>query len=296
MSLLLEQLAVIGKKLSILLEMIQFKLTVFALPFALTGALLASRGLPEIGILLWIIVAMVGARTCAMGFNRVVDRRFDKANPRTANRALPAGDIRLGEAWAMIISSGLLFFYACWNLNQLTLILSPFALGLTLFYSLTKRFTLFCHLILGVALAFAPLGGWVAVQGSLTGYPLVLSAGVIFWVAGFDTIYACLDADFDRREGLYSLPSRIGKKNAFRLAGGFHILAFVFFTLTGYQAGLNTVYYLGIVLASAALLYQHMLVKPEDLSRIHASFFSMNGFISVTLFVATWLSLATLGQ
>lgn len=294
MSFLLEKIAAIGKKVSILLEMIQFKLTVFALPFACTGAFLASRGIPESRILLWIIVAMVGARTCAMGFNRIVDRKFDQANPRTANRALPAGEVRLGEAWAMILCSGVLFFYACWNLNPLTLFLSPFALGLTLFYSLTKRFTSFCHLILGVALAFAPLGGWVAVQGSLTGYPFVLSAGVIFWVAGFDTIYACLDADFDRLEGLYSLPSRMGKKNAFRLAGGFHILAFVFFTLTGYQAGLNIFYYLGIVLASAALLYQHMLVRPEDLSRIHASFFSMNGFISITLFVATWLSLITL--
>ena len=292
----MEKLTVIGKKISILLEMIQFKLTVFALPFAFTGAFLASRGIPEYSKLLWILVAMVGARTCSMGFNRVVDRRFDKANPRTANRALPAGEVSLSEAWAMILFSGAVFFYACWNLNQLTLLLSPFALGLTLFYSLTKRFTIFCHLILGVALAFAPLGGWVAVQGSLTHYPMVLSAGVIFWVAGFDTIYACLDADFDRREGLHSLPSRMGKKNAFRLAGGFHILAFVFFTLTGYQAGLNIFYYLGIVLASGALLYQHMLVKPEDLSRIHASFFSMNGFISVTLFFATWLSLATLGN
>lgn len=292
----MEKLAVIGKKIAILLEMIQFKLTVFALPFALTGAFLASRGIPDARKLLWIIVAMVGARTCAMGFNRVVDCRFDKANPRTATRALPAGEVRVSEAWAMIVLSGGLFLYACWNLNQLTLLLSPFALGLTLFYSLTKRFTFFCHLILGVALAFAPLGGWVAVQGSLLGYPFVLSAGVIFWVAGFDTIYACLDADFDRREGLHSLPSRMGKKNAFRLAGGFHILAFVFFTLTGYHAGLNIFYYLGIALASAALLYQHMLVKPEDLSRIHASFFSMNGFISITVFVATWLSLATLGQ
>ena len=292
----MEKLTIIGNKVSILLEMIQFKLTVFALPFAFTGAFLASRGIPKYNILLLIIVAMVGARTCAMGFNRVVDRRFDKTNPRTANRALPAGEVRLSEAWAMIVFSGAVFFYACWNLNQLTLLLSPFALGLTLFYSLTKRFTLFCHLILGMALAFAPLGGWVAVQGSLTHFPAVLSAGVIFWVAGFDTIYACLDADFDRREGLHSLPSRIGKKNAFRLAGGFHILAFIFFTLTGYQAGLNIFYYLGIVLASGALLYQHMLVKPEDLSRIHASFFSMNGFISVTLFIATWLSLATLGN
>ena len=145
-------------------------------------------------------------------------------------------------------------------------------------------------------MAFSPFGGWVAVQGNVSGYPFFLSIGVIFWVAGFDTIYACLDADFDQQKGLHSLPSRLGKENAFRLAGFFHILAFVFFTLTGVQAGLNIFYYIGIVLASGALLYQHMLVKPEDLSRIHASFFSMNGFISVTLFVATWLSLATLGH
>lgn len=275
--------------------MIQFKLTVFALPFAFTGAFLASRGVPDMHVFFWILLAMVGARTCAMGFNRIVDRKFDGANPRTAARALPAGDIRLREAWAMVFLSGALFFLACYNLNLLTLLLAPFALGLTLFYSLTKRFTSFCHLILGVALAFSPLGGWVAVQGSLLGYPFVLSLGVIFWVAGFDTIYACLDADFDQQTKLHSLPSRLGKRNAFRVAGFFHLLAFVFFTLTGYQAGLNIFYYIGIILAAGALLYQHMLVKPEDLSRIHASFFSMNGFISVTLFVATWLSLATLG-
>ena len=292
----MEKLAIVAKKILILLEMIKFKLTVFALPFAFIGAFLASRGIPEINIFFWIILAMVGARTCAMGFNRIVDRKFDKANPRTATRAIPAGEVRLWEAWAMVFLSGALFFFSCFNLNHLTLLLSPFALGLTLFYSITKRFTSFCHLILGVALAFSPLGGWVAVQGSLVDYPFVLSFGVLFWVAGFDTIYACLDADFDRQTRLHSLPSRIGKKNAFRLAGCFHLLAFVFFALTGYQAELNIFYYIGVVLAAGALLYQHMLVKPEDLSRIHASFFQMNGFISVTLFVATWISLATLGK
>ncbi len=292
----MEKLATVGRKISILLEMIQFKLTVFALPFAFTGAFLASRGIPDGNIFLWIVLAMVGARTCAMGFNRIVDREFDGANPRTAARALPSGKVQPWEAWLMVVSSGALFFLACFQLNHLTLLLSPFALGLTLFYSLTKRFTSLCHLILGVALAFSPLGGWVAVQGSLVGFPFVLSIGVIFWVAGFDTIYACLDADFDRQIRLHSLPSRLGKKNAFRLAGCFHLLAFVFFTLTGYQSGLNVVYYIGVVLAAGALLYQHMLVRPEDLSRIHASFFSMNGFISITLFVATWLSLATLGE
>ncbi len=283
------------EKIKILLEMIQFKLTVFALPFAFTGAFLASRGLPKMSILFWVIIAMVGARTCAMGFNRIVDYKFDRDNPRTANRALPAGDVKLVEAWTMVVLAGLLFFYACYNLNNLTLLLAPLALGLTLFYSLTKRFTAFCHVVLGVALAFSPLGGWVAVQGSLVDYPFVLSLGVMFWVAGFDTIYACLDADFDKKVGLYSLPSRLGKKNAFRLAGFFHILAFVLFTLTGVVAGLNIFYYVGIILAAGALCYQHMLVRPENLSKIHASFFSMNGFISITLFIATWVSLVTMG-
>lgn len=151
--------------------------------------------------------------------------------------------------------------------------LAPFALGLTLFYSLTKRFTSCCHLILGVALAFSPLGGWVAVQGTLTAFPWVLSAGVLFWVAGFDTVYACLDAEFDRTAGLYSLPSRLGRRNAFRLAAAFHVLAFVLFTLAGIQAGLNYVYYIGIVLTAGALFYQHMIVNPNDLSKIQVSFF-----------------------
>ena len=280
-------------KIQIMLEMIQFKLTVFALPFAFTGAFLAARTIPRLHIIFWIIVAMVGARTCAMGFNRIIDRSFDKDNPRTAERAIPAGQVSVAEAWAMVILAGLLFFFACSMLNSLTLMLAPFGLFLTLFYSITKRFTALCHVILGVALAFSPLGGWVAVQGSFAGYPFALSLGVIFWVAGFDTIYGCLDADFDRQAGLYSLPSRIGKKNAFRVAGAFHVLAF-FFVVTGVQAGLNIFYYLGIVLTSCALLYQHLLVSPDDLSRIRASFFSMNGFISITIFLATWVSLASL--
>ncbi|WP_136806155.1 UbiA-like polyprenyltransferase [Desulfosediminicola flagellatus] len=283
------------KKIGILLEMIKFKLTIFAMPFAFTGAFLAGRGLPDWKVFLWIILAMAGARTCAMGFNRIVDRKFDGANPRTEARAIPAGEVSMVEASAMVVFAGLIFFFACYSLNPLTLALSPVALFLTLFYSYTKRFTALCHLVLGVALAFSPLGGWVAVKGSLVGYPWVLSLGVLFWVAGFDTIYACLDADFDRKIGLHSLPSRIGKKRAFRLAGLFHILAFAFFTLTGLYAQLNVFYFIGIILTAGALLYQHKLVNPEDLSRIHVSFFSMNGFISVALFFATWLALITNG-
>lgn len=279
------------KKIAILLEMIKFKLTIFAMPFAFMGAFLAARGVPDLRTFLLVILAMVGARTCAMGFNRIVDASFDKANPRTAERAIPSGAVSGLEAWTMVIVAALLFFLAAWLLNPLTFKLAPFALGLTLFYSLTKRFTSLCHIILGVALAFSPLGGWVAVQGSLASFPWALSAGVLFWVAGFDTVYGCLDADFDRKAGLHSLPSRLGSRVAFRLAAGFHVLALVLFALTGVQAGLNAFYFIGVILAAGALFYQHWIVNPNDLSRIQVSFFSMNGFISLALFIATWLSL-----
>jgi 4-hydroxybenzoate polyprenyltransferase len=279
------------KKIVILLEMIKFEHTVFALPFAFMGAFLAARGVPGPATFVWIVLAMVGARTCAMGFNRIVDREFDKLNPRTASRALPANTVKLSEAWTMVLLAAGLFFFACYNLNQLTLMLSPFALGLTLLYSLTKRFTWLCHVVLGLALAFSPLGGWVAVSDSLLNYPYVLSLGVLFWVAGFDTVYACLDADFDAELGLFSLPARFGRKNAFRLAVLFHVIAFVFFFVTGLVSSLNFPYYLGILFTGAALFYQHLVVNPRDLSRIQLSFFTMNGLISLTLFVATWLSL-----
>jgi 4-hydroxybenzoate polyprenyltransferase len=226
-----------------------------------------------------------------MGFNRIVDREYDRLNPRTASRALPARAVKLTEAWSMVIVAAGLFFFACYNLNQLTFILSPFALGLSLFYSLTKRFTWLCHVVLGLALAFSPLGGWVAVSGSLQNYPYVLSIGVLFWVAGFDTVYACLDADFDTRMGLFSLPARFGRRNAFRMAVLFHVIAFILFVLTGIHARLNFIYYMGILLTGAALFYQHLVVNPRDLSRIQLSFFTMNGLISLTLFVATWISL-----
>jgi 4-hydroxybenzoate polyprenyltransferase len=283
------------KKLHILLEMIKFKHTVFALPFALMGAFLAARGLPSLRIFFWVILAMVGARTAAMTFNRIADYRFDAANPRTKKRAIPAGEVSLKESWLMVTASSFLFFMACWMLNPLALMMSPFALGLTFFYSLTKRFTWLCHVVLGIALAVSPLGGWVATTGSLAGYPWVLSLGVLFWVTGFDIVYASQDAEFDRKAGLYSMPAVLGRKNAFRLAITFHTLAFVLFTLTGYLQGLNIVYYIGIVLAGSALFYQHLIVNPRDLSRIQMSFFSMNGFISLTLFVTTCISLLMAG-
>lgn len=281
------------KKIAILLDMIKFEHTVFAMPFALMGAFLAERGVPAAATFGWIVLAMAGARTCAMGFNRIADRAFDKENPRTADRALPAATVKLWEAWLLVIGAAALFFFACYNLNRLTLQLAPVALFLTLFYSYTKRFTWFCHVVLGVALAFSPLGGWVAVTGSFTGFPFFLSAGVLFWVAGFDAVYACLDTDFDLRTGLYSLPARFGKKATFRLAVSAHIIAFGFFLATGIVAGLNFFYYIGIAFTGAALFYQHLVVNPRDLSRIQLSFFTMNGLISLTLFAATWLALVT---
>ncbi|MFZ5774560.1 MAG: UbiA-like polyprenyltransferase [Thermodesulfobacteriota bacterium] len=278
-------------KIKILLEMIKFEHTVFALPFALMGAFLARRGVPDGATFGWVVLAMTGARTAAMGFNRIADRNFDAANPRTADRAIPAGSVRLIEAWGMVVVSAALFFFACANLNPLTLWLSPLALGLTFLYSLTKRFTWLCHVVLGVALAFSPLGGWVAVRGELAGFPWVLSLGVICWVAGFDTVYACLDADFDRAAGLFSLPARFGRERAFRLAVALHVVAFLLFVATGMAANLNAYYYTGVALTAAALFYQHLVVNPKDLSRIQLSFFTMNGLISLTLFIATWLSL-----
>jgi len=281
------------KKIRILLEMIKFEHTIFAMPFALIGAFLAARGLPSFHVFLWVVLAMAGARTAAMGFNRIVDRRIDALNPRTADRAIPAGQVSLIEAWLMVLFSTALFFFACLMLNRLALFLSPFALGMTFFYSLTKRFTWFCHVVLGMALSFSPLGGWVAVTGSFNGFPWVLPLGVLFWVAGFDTVYACLDAEFDRKMGLFSMPSRFGRQGAFKIAVLFHAIAFSLFTATGMISDLNYFYYGGILLTGVAIFYQHLVVNPRDLSRIQLSFFTMNGLISLTLFAATWLSLVT---
>ena len=280
-------------KLAVLLEMIKFKHSVFALPFALMAVLLAARGLPPLAVLFWVIVAMVGCRTAAMTFNRIVDRRFDAANPRTAGRALPAGLVGTKEAWMLVLASSALFLFACAMINRATLLLAPFVLALVLFYSLTKRFTWLCHLVLGLALSLAPLGGWAAVTGAFSGYPWPLTLGVLFWVAGFDCIYACLDADFDREAGLHSMPAAFGRAASFRLAVAFHALAFGLFTLTGILMGLNGWYYAGIAVTAGALFYQHAIVSPQDLSRIKMSFFSMNGLIALTLFIATCLSIAT---
>ncbi|MDR3089117.1 MAG: putative 4-hydroxybenzoate polyprenyltransferase [Desulfobulbaceae bacterium] len=278
-------------RLAVFLEMIKFKLTAFALPFALCGAFLAANGAPGVATFFWIIVAMAAARTSAMAFNRIADKRFDQENPRTRHRALPSGQVAGVEAWLLTIAAALLFFFACWRLNALALWLAPLALALIWGYSYTKRFTACCHVILGLCLSISPLGGWVAVSGSLTNYPWALSLAVLFWVAGFDTIYSCLDRDYDREAGLFSLPSRLGVGGALRLAAFFHLLAGGCFILTGWLCKLHWSYYLFLALALAALWYQHCVVKADDLSRMQLAFQTMNSAVSVVIFFAVWLAL-----
>ncbi|HEX4956486.1 MAG TPA: UbiA-like polyprenyltransferase [Thermoanaerobaculia bacterium] len=277
-------------------ELVKLPHTLFALPFALAGALLGAGGLPPLAVAGWVVVAMVGARTAGMAFNRLADRRFDAANPRTADRALPAGRVRPAEAWALVAGGVGLFLLACWALNGWTLALAPLALALVLGYSLTKRFTHGSHLVLGAALALAPFGGWLASRGTPAGFPWPLSLAVLAWVAGFDTLYACLDVDFDRRAGLYSLPARFGPAGALALARWFHALAFAGFVATGWWADLGWPWWLGLSGAGVALVAQHALVKPGDLSRMQLAFFTLNAGVSTVLLLATWASLTPWGR
>jgi 4-hydroxybenzoate polyprenyltransferase len=270
-------------QLRVTLEMIKIEHTLFALPFAFLGAIAAARGVPELRTLFWITVAMVGARSAAMAFNRIADRDFDAANPRTATRAIPAGLLGLNFARAFTVVSALVFFLAAAMLNRLTLILAPVALGSVLLYSYAKRFTSLSHLVLGWCLSIAPAGAWIAVRGDLTREPLLLSAAVMLWTAGFDILYACQDADFDRRAGLYSIPSRLGVARALWVARGLHVLMFLslvaFFALSGGGVlGLA-----GVVATGALLVYQHSIVRADDLSRLNAAFFTTNAFVSVIL-------------
>jgi len=273
------------------LEMIKFEHTLFALPFAFLGATLAAREmLPQtpsfwVSKFLWIAVAMVGARSAAMTFNRIADRGIDAANPRTATRALPAGLLDLKFAVAFAIVSSALFLLAASQLNRLTLILSPIALGSVLLYSYTKRFTAFSHLILGWCLAIAPSGAWIAIQGKLTSVPLLLSLSVMLWTAGFDILYACQDYDFDRQAGLYSIPRRFGIKGALRIARATHALMFIALVLFFISAHLGWLGLIGVIATGALLIYQHSIVKTGDLSRLNAAFFTTNAFVSVILFI-----------
>ncbi|MGQ9687566.1 MAG: UbiA-like polyprenyltransferase [Desulfobaccales bacterium] len=278
-------------KLKIILEMIKIQHTVFALPFAFMGALLAARGLPGGRVAFFILLAMVGARSAAMAFNRMADAELDARNPRTADRALPRGLVSRGFTLGFILASSLVFFYAASQLNPLCLALSPFALAVVLGYSYTKRFTWASHLVLGAALGLAPVGGWVAVRGDLAATPVVLGLGVLLWVAGFDILYALQDEDFDRRQGLYSLPVRLGRGRAMTLARRLHLGAAALFFLTGRLAGLGAVYYGAALAAGLLLWWEHRLLSPTDLSRLNQAFFTLNSAVSLALGAATLLSL-----
>ncbi|HEV8253470.1 MAG TPA: UbiA-like polyprenyltransferase [Vicinamibacteria bacterium] len=268
-------------------RMVRLSHSVFALPFALASMTLAARGGVRWQQVLWIVVAMVAARSAAMGFNRLADHELDARNPRTAGRELPRGALTRGEVWAFVgLSAGLLVLAAA-MLNPLCLALSPLALAIVFAYSYTKRFTSLSHVVLGLALGIAPVGAWLAVRGELALTPVVLALAVLAWVAGFDVIYACQDAEFDRREGLHSLPARLGIGRALHLARALHVMAVALLALIYRLAPLHPIYLAGVALVALLLVYEHRLVRPDDLSRVDAAFFTVNGWISAGYFVFT---------
>ncbi|MCX6613802.1 MAG: putative 4-hydroxybenzoate polyprenyltransferase [Acidobacteria bacterium] len=270
------------------LDMIKFEHSIFAMPFALTGALLAWRSLnfnvdtPGLK-LLYIVLAMIGARSAAMTFNRILDARIDAKNPRTAMRHIPSGQLSQRFAWGFLIASSAVFFLASALLNPLCLVLSPVALAIVLFYSYTKRFTSFAHLVLGLSLGIAPSAAWIAVTGTLD-FPIgFLSLAVMLWTAGFDIIYACQDADFDRREGLFSIPARLGIATALNLSRLFHVLTLISLTALSQSLSLSP---WPVLPVAALLIYEHSLVKANDLSKVDMAFFTVNGFIGMTYFAS----------
>ena len=278
-------------KLKIVLEMIKIEHTLFAMPFALMGALLAARGIPDARTLLWIVVAMVGARSAAMAFNRLVDRDYDAKNPRTASRAIPAGLVSVGFVKVFTLASSLLLVLAAWQLNRLALLLSPVALGIIFLYSYTKRFTAWCHAFLGLALSIAPIGAWVAVKGTLEGVPLLLGAAVVCWLIGFDTIYALNDLEYDRSAGLNSLPVRFGPKNALKIARVSHAVMILLLLALGKLAELHGWYFTGVGLAALLIALEHTIISPADLKRLNIAFFNVNIAVSTGLLVSTALDL-----
>jgi len=279
--------------LRVTLEMIKWEHSIFALPFALCGAMLAASGLPTAHQLFWIVIAMLAARSAAMAFNRLADATIDAANPRTSTRALPAGHLSTTFVATFVFVSCAIFILAASQLNRLTLWLSPVALAVLLLYSYTKRFTRLSHLVLGFALGIAPAAAWIAVRGSLDPRILLLTAAVTFWVAGFDVLYACQDFEFDRQAGLHSIPRHIGIGPALWIARVFHLIMLILLVALLPAFGLGKLALAGVIAVMLLLLYEHSLVKPTDLSKLNAAFFTMNGVISVVfaVFVAADLLL-----
>jgi len=264
--------------------MIKWEHSIFVLPFALCGAMLAAGGIPTLHVLIWIIVAMVSARSAAMAFNRLADSSIDAANPRTRTRALPAGTLTPGFVTLFVVVSCAVFVLADSELNRLCLLLSPVALAVVLLYSYTKRFTRWSHLVLGLAMGLAPSAAWIAVRGSLDPRILLLTAAVTFWGAGFDVLYACQDYDFDRRTGLHSVPRYFGIARSLWIARFFHVAMILLLVSVVAAFGLGKLAVAGVIAVAGLLLYEHSLVSARDLSRLNAAFFTMNGVISVVFF------------
>ena len=273
------------------LEMIKFEHSLFALPFALTGALLAARatqhGWPALRQILWIVIAMVAARSAAMTMNRIADLRYDRENPRTKQRALVTGALSLQFAWFFTAAAVALFFVAAWQLNPLALKLAPLAIAILFFYSFTKRFTNWSHLFLGFALGISPAAAWIAITGGLDLRMLILCGAVTLWVGGFDVLYACQDLDYDQQAGLFSIPRRFGIANALLIARAMHAGVIVLLGWLAFSFGLPWPAWMGIAVVTALLAYEHSLVKANDLSKLDAAFFTVNGYISM-LFLLFW--------
>ncbi|MFN8474573.1 MAG: UbiA-like polyprenyltransferase [Anaerolineae bacterium] len=278
-----------GQAFRTFLDMIKFEHTIFALPFAYLGMVLAAGGWPGFWPFFWITVAMVSARTVAMSANRVIDRHLDARNPRTANRALPQGRLSVGYVWTIVVVATVIFFASAWMLNPFVFRLAPLALLFLIGYSYTKRFTWLCHWVLGITDGAAAAGAWAAITASFDLPALLLWAAVATWIAGFDLIYACQDVEVDRAEGLKSIPARFSIATSLTLAKINHVATVALLAWAGVLLGLGWPFWVGLVIAAALLVYENMIVKPNDLSRLDVAFFNINGYISVIVFVAAWL-------
>jgi 4-hydroxybenzoate polyprenyltransferase len=271
----------LGDKVFTFLKLIKFSHTIFSIPFVVMSAFLAEKGMPSLKKFVIIIIALVSARSCAMAFNRLIDVEYDIHNPRTAYRVALQQKIGRHTLWFFMIGCVVIFILSAGALNRLALVLSPAALLIILGYSYTKRFTNLSHFVLGLALAIAPIGAWIGIKGELSIPPFIIALAVMLWVTGFDIIYACQDVDHDKSTGLYSLPKRLGMKNALRISLGTHVFAILVLLSLTYFADLHSVYFLGVCLVAGLLFYEHSLVKPDDLSRVNTAFFTINGFVGL---------------
>ncbi len=284
-------MAALFSRTRMILEMIKFEHTIFALPFALIATLLASRPylFPDLRTIFWILIAMVSARSSAMAFNRIVDADYDKNNPRTAARHIPAGLLSQTQVWTFLTITLGLFEVASWQLNSLCFALSPIALLFILGYSYTKRFTSLCHIILGCAIGIAPVGAWLAVTGKWSPIPLMFGVIVMLWIGGFDIIYALQDYEVDSRSSLFSLPKKLGKANSLLVSRILHALMISLLIAAGLVAGLHLIYFVGVTVVACLILYEQLLVKPDDLSRVNLAFFTLNGWVSISLLIFVFL-------